>query len=127
MIYVITEGEYSDYHICAVATTPKRAEELRRMYSNHCYQAEIEEFKENIPNDSFYHPNPIYYWEFSFDRKGNKKYSRQYWDENNLSLSCHGFGTDTIIIRDIVANDEEHAFKIACDARAKYLAEQYSL
>lgn len=120
MIYVITSGEYSDYHICAVATTESRAEELRKMYSNNYSQAEIEEYEENVPSDSWYHPVSIQYWEFLFDEKGNKRYVRQYWDEPNLPLKI--YGTSQIRINNIIADDESHAFKIACDKRAEYLA-----
>ena len=123
MIYVITSGEYSDYHICAVATTELRAEELRKMYSNNYSQAEIEAYDENVPSDSWYHPVSTQYWEFLFDKKGNKQYARQYWDESNLPLKI--YGTSEIRVSNIIADDESHAFKIACDKRAKYLASQF--
>lgn len=44
-VYVITCGEYSDYHICAVCSTRERAEELRPLYSDRYDIAEIEEFE----------------------------------------------------------------------------------
>ena len=31
-VYVITSGEYSDYHICAVTLDPKRAEKMKKFY-----------------------------------------------------------------------------------------------
>jgi len=119
MIYVITSGEYSDYHICAVATTESRAEELRKMYSNNYFQAEIEAYDENVPSNS-YDPVSAQYWEFLFDEKGNKQYVRQYWDASNLPLKI--YGTSQIRISNIIADNESRAFKIACDERAKYLA-----
>lgn len=46
-IYVITKGEYSDYHICAATTEKERAEFLRDMASTiktDGQEAKIEEF-----------------------------------------------------------------------------------
>lgn len=46
-IYVITKGEYSDYHICAATTDKDRAEFLRKMASTtgiYGKEARIEEY-----------------------------------------------------------------------------------
>jgi len=46
-VYVITKGYYSDYHICAVTAEKKRAEELKKMYTDDYDAAKIEEYKLN--------------------------------------------------------------------------------
>ena len=32
-VYVITKGQYSDYHICAVTMDKDRAERMRKLYN----------------------------------------------------------------------------------------------
>lgn len=44
-IYVITKGAYSDYHICAVATDKKKAEILRKAFSDDWNEAQIETYE----------------------------------------------------------------------------------
>lgn len=43
-VYVITKGEYSDYHICAVATNQAKARMLAEFYSDKYDAAEVEEY-----------------------------------------------------------------------------------
>jgi hypothetical protein len=50
-VYVITRGEYSDYHICAVALDRQRAERLKVIYTGGWDQAEIEEFDTESDKD----------------------------------------------------------------------------
>ena len=49
-IYVITKGEYSDHHICAVSEDERKAEMLRRFYSGdgRYEEATIEEYDTNL-------------------------------------------------------------------------------
>ena len=44
IVYVITKGCYSDYHICAVTLSKARAENLKKWFSDDFNNAEIEEF-----------------------------------------------------------------------------------
>jgi len=51
IIYVITEGAYSEYHICAVTDDAGKAERLRQLFSRVGCQAEIETFDtEEVPD-----------------------------------------------------------------------------
>lgn len=43
-VYVITEGNYSDYHICTVTTNKERAEKLVKIFSDNWDDAKIEEY-----------------------------------------------------------------------------------
>lgn len=43
-IYVITQGIYSDYHICGVATTKEKAEMMQKFFSTDYDKAEIETY-----------------------------------------------------------------------------------
>lgn len=44
-VYVITCGEYSDYHICSVTLDKEQAELLKVRYSDECDEAYIEEYE----------------------------------------------------------------------------------
>ena len=132
MIYVITKGDYSSYHICAVATTYENAEHLRKMYCDSYQDAEIEEFIPDVPpDDSFYNPSPTGYWRINFKTNGELDGQPEfYFDKPNLEIeiSQARFSFDsTLTVHNIKAEHPAEAFKIACDARAKYLAEQLGL
>ena len=130
MIYVITKGEYSDYHICAVANTPERAEELRKMYCDIRNDANIEEFEENVPSEEWYILTPTEYYEIEFNKKGEIIDIRTYYDEpnQNIKFSYSVYEKyNRVTIFNITAADEAHARKIAIDYRAKKLAEEYGL
>lgn len=43
-VYVITKGEYSDYHICCVCLDRETAERRKKLFSDNYDEAEIEEF-----------------------------------------------------------------------------------
>lgn len=129
MIYVITYGRYSDYHICAVATSKKRAEELQRFYSDKYDEARIEEFMENAPNIENSIREHYYQVCFRADGELNRDYFKEYWDRLNLPLqfkfSLHY--DNHLTIMNISAENEEAAIKIARERRAQYLIEKYHL
>ena len=128
MIYVITKGSYSDYHICAVATNKEKAEELRRMYSSKYEDAEIEEFEENVPSYELFNSNPHSYWKVMFQQDGRLQSTPEhYFDEPNLSMAVKPYFNNSIVVYDINASDAATALKIAQDERAKYLAEKFGL
>lgn len=128
MIYVITKGSYSDYHICAVATNKERAEELKKMYSNRYDDAEIEEFEENVPRYEIFNSNPQSYWKVMFQQDGRLESSPlHYFDESNLPVTVNSYFNNSIVVYDINASDAATALKIAQDERAKYLAEKFGL
>ena len=132
MIYVITKGEYSDYHICAVATTYENAERLRKMYCDSYQDAEIEEFTPDVPSDTFYNLSPTGYWRINFKTNGELDGQPEfYFDKPNLEIEISRarlFSFDsTLTVHNIKAEHPTEAFKIACDVRAKYLAEQLGL
>lgn len=148
--YVITCGEYSDYHICAVCSTRERAEELRPLYSNRYDIAEIEEYEmDKAPNDAD-RRIPVYMVKISrwveqgvvtdsksqssesvnlisVDRECDRdKYTlpgfMNYWPKSGDRKS--GSLVFKVYIRTDVAENEEKALKIARDRFAKALAEQ---
>ncbi|MBR0417913.1 MAG: hypothetical protein IJI66_01945 [Erysipelotrichaceae bacterium] len=43
--YIITNGEYSDYHICGVTLDKEKAEMMKRFYSEFKYRENMRETK----------------------------------------------------------------------------------
>ena len=125
-IYVITKGEYSDYHICAVATDLERAETLKRYYSECWEDAEIEEYDTDNPVIDT-EPRPVFSINISRDgkvqQKGNQAWTYDSNFENRFHL--HEYMTHSYLDFDctVVAEDWEHAVKIAADRRNQMIAE----
>lgn len=44
-VYIITEGDYSDYHICAVTLEKKQAEQLKKYFASDYSEPRIEEYE----------------------------------------------------------------------------------
>ncbi len=123
-IYVITQGEYSDYHICAVTDDPVSAENLRKLYSTHYVPAEIEEYDtESMPQA------PKSYWRVIADIEGKVSSVKElyYADDgedleiNQVDLLAHSFFVN------VHAKDAEHAKKIAFDKIAQFKDENLAL
>ncbi len=135
-IYVITQGSYSDYHVCGVTTDPIRAEELRKFYTDRWDEAMIEEFIDGAPEaGELSNLKPIWLVTYYADLKDGfwKCKLAHYTNENKPN------GYDMIDpkyitnIGDLVfdayvnAPDEQHALKIAQDQYAKMKAERMGL
>ena len=124
-IYVITKGEYSDYHICAVATDRGEAERLAKIYSDKWDDASVEEYDTeatvNLLGGRF--PFSVYFYDrrdpHVFDEKENNDFKPgvSVFDQNR-----HPSGA-RMAVR-IYAPDDLTALKSAIDKRAQYLAEK---
>lgn len=124
-IYVITEGDYSDYHICAVTEDKEKAYHLKELFSGRYSYAEIEEWDTE---------------EFSFIKKDEKLYEvtkiNEKLDVCQLSIELNDLRDERVTNVDIfakggkglmtrvLAKDEAHALKIAADRFAKHEAEK---
>ena len=117
-IYVITKGEYSDYHICAVTDDPNKAEILREQYTDRWDVAEIEEWDTDEPaikGDSKY-----YTVDFNCKGEAIRAYESSPYSSKNIGA------IDKWNV-ELYAKDEETAIKIAAERRAKYLAENQGI
>ena len=139
-VYVITQGCYSDYHICAVAIDRKKAERIAKLYSSGQYSlAEIEEFdtddvgfdKYDLDNERFvrYGVNlkkgrePEVYEEY-FKASDIMKHKT----EGNFAYSyVDDMPNTNVYYAHVVTDTKEKAIKIAQDMYAKALAEYYEL
>ena len=130
-VYVITKGSYSDYHICAVATDKKKAEKLKKIFTNYD-EAHIETYD----TDAF-----ITEIERGYKLYICKKYNDEYIDIDEITdfdyvstldfnvkkckrHSIHDDKKYIIYIIYVWAKDENHAQKIAADKIAEYRAKK---
>lgn len=125
-VYVITKGAYSCYHICAVATDKKKAEILRKAFSNSSDKATIETYE----TDQF----------MTEIESGLKLYSCSMRKDNDTFISTYNLDLEYVCPKDfkvreykkgfmapgyevyVWAKDEDYARKIAADKIAEYKA-----
>lgn len=134
MIYVITYGSYSDYHICAATTNKDRAEQLKLIFSDQYEPAQIEEFEDgkilDVNEENVVYPwlvilrknymqgsqiNVVRVTQYAYEQRDNKPFVTQTLrtnNDNNFSLRV-----------DVLADDKDHAIKIAYDKFAEWMAE----
>ena len=121
-VYVITKGEYSDYHICAVATDYEKACILQKKFSAKYEPAEIEEFDTEDFNDIF--AKKILY-SVQFDSNGNVKsvYEKgiDYFDQKDNPVLVYN-GKEVSV--NVFAFNKESAIKIAAEKRAMELSKR---
>lgn len=129
-VYVVTFGEYSDYHICGVAVDRERAELLKRYYSYTWREAEIEEYDTEEP---VINVKPRKVFEIQVKNDGRvRQEGKQAWtyDENWEDIyRFYEFKNQRYLdfTATVVAEDLSHAVKKVTDMRAKMLAEKYGL
>ena len=116
-VYVITKGEYSDYHICAVTLDEKNAETIRKFFSgdDEDERAEIESYETDIYTPIIEDKSFFRIW---FEKNGEILVEKQ---EEIFTDSLNKFMKwgHTIFI-DIFAYNDEQAKKIALDKYAEY-------
>lgn len=124
-VYVITKGEYSSYHICAVTTDKNKAKMLKKKFSNeHWGKANIEEFETDSEEEVLKYEN-VYSCHY-LEEKSEIKVSASdfdYYRPEDLIVSKYRDGLYTYVL----ANTLEDALKIASDKFAKYRAEKMGL
>lgn len=126
-VYVITRGEYSDYHICGVTLEKEKAKQVAEMMHKNSdmyvyREIYIEEYETDM-FDAFLRGGKA--WHVWYKHSGElhaKLYSDSYVDyvdynevtENHYSKRYEVY---------VVAKDEEHAKKIGKDLIMQYIAE----
>ena len=124
-IYVVTQGIYSDYHICGVATDYETAEKIRKHTSGRYDESRIEEYDTDTWSDivrigGLYHVNK--YGEHLQACRENYDVEALY--NNRNVVMDYGYGSKGV---NVIARDEDHAKKIAADLFAKYEAEKHGI
>lgn len=122
-LYAITNGEYSDYHIVTLTDDRETAEQLVAKYSREGYGNEwrLEEYENATINDvrecykvSFNRANEIIKVEQVID-------ADYYQRALNKEVDPKGYGNVTNVY--VLANDIQHACKIASDELFRYNCE----
>lgn len=121
-IYVITKGEYSSYHIVAVATDPEKADQLAEFYSDRNDPAYVEEYDpEEVPDLTEGKKT----FTIGFARSGEVNHiyeDPESWNDKGIRVYESG-----AIRMHVQANTQEDAIKIGAERRAKFLAETMGL
>lgn len=124
-IYVITAGEYSDYHICAASLDKEQAEYLRKIYSDGWDDAQIEEFDTD--------QNPVIsalrkFYRVEVNADGTIYEAKECYVpaetpfRDTFTLSSYPIYGEYGLTAQLEAKDLEHAKKIALDKRAELSA-----
>lgn len=126
-IYVITEGDYSDYHIVGVTLDRKKAEAYCKLARGNYYVPDVEEYKTDL-FDGIESRKP-YSVKLSKDGLVEvKELDSGYSYESAMEHNAHriGYFTDDNWIVNVLAEDEAHARKIGIDyiMQAKYMEQE---
>ena len=123
-VYVITQGEYSDYHICGVAVDAECAEKIRKYFDDEWDPANIEEYD----TDDYVEGNVRERYIIIIDKRGNvEKHSTGDVAPFKTGEDRFWWGVNRAFCAEIWAKDQDHALKIAFDKRAKLLAEELGI
>ena len=129
IVYVITKGCYSDYHICEVTTDKNKAEKLVRLYSDSYDNAKIEEYDTEEQHEELDRLIPVYC--VRIESNGQFRVSIHNWHDSAKPFQPEFYFPDKsdplMFIAKLTAKDEKYAAKIACDHRAKMIALAYGL
>ena len=121
--YIITKGEYSDYHICAVTLDKDKAEQLKKLFTDEWNDAYIEKFEvdEHFPID---YP---YFVVDKYDDRIEIKETDYFEYDYGVVRGFRNMDKEIYYSVCVKAKDKEHAKKIALDKIAKYKAEQMGI
>lgn len=122
-IYVITAGEYSDYHICGVTTDKEKAEKIRKLFSSSSYNSQVETYEDGVFDD--YTERGYIPFEVCLNESG--AVTRIEMAEELVGIYPSFNDYDHSYHVHCFAKDYGHAEKVAHDMLAKYKAEQAGL
>ena len=112
MIYVLTSGEYSDYHIVMATTDRVKAEYFHKLYE----ESNIEEY-----DDSKIQMLPIYNVLYYKEDGSIKAFDTEYFQDVELNKI---YKTKVMYEVYVQAKDKDTAIKIFFDLYTEYKAQQ---
>ena len=116
-VYLVTEGCYSDYHICGAFSTEAKAKEAAALLT----EGDIEELEIDPVSP---HPPGLTFWFVEMQRDGAVSHARQ----QSVSLTDKTIENDAPLSTgeswrlNMWAKDKGHAVKIANERRIQMLA-----
>lgn len=120
-VYVILKGEYSDRHICAVATDERIAKLLEQRFTDDYFNAYIEEFETDIFVDIVDKGYKAYYCRETSEGIIADKSELSDFLESRGEILKTSTGAH---YAEILARDAAHARKIFTDKLAEYKARE---
>lgn len=113
-IYIVTQGEYSDYGIVACFST----RELADILVSKLEDTRVEEFEVD-PVDPRKTGTPYIVW---MDKSGNSKHSHGNYNLVDCLQGRYYFNAHNDLVYHVLAKDEIHAVKIVNEKRIQILA-----
>lgn len=110
-VYLVTAGEYSDYHLCSVHSSIEKAESAKKLFDS---ENDIEEFEIDVLPD---HPEGHFPYCVFMDEEGDSssvvRQSAEYFKPESGRPTTDG----KTVAFSMWAKDETHAIKIANEQR----------
>jgi len=120
-VYVITQGSYSDYHICAIFSDKKKAEEMVDFFNDEYEQATIEEWPIDVAPSRNRKKFSVFMRKNGDVEKINED---KLYDVTNFKNEVIEWWNKEGWIFQVWARDRGHAVKIAGDWRRKLLLKE---
>ena len=123
-VYVVTEGDYSDYHIIGVTTDRKKAKQYCELTKGRWYEPQIELYETDsfTPDITAYkvYDVGVYANGNVFTKEIDKPDGYDYEMAMMHDVSYSRYGDPFRYKVTLMAIDKEHAEKIGCDYIAEY-------
>lgn len=116
-IYVVTQGDYSDYHICGVYSTEENATRAAELFSRANQACDVEEYELDILSDC---PNGMLPYIVLMEQNGNAAADRI--SAAQVPREWKPFGDGLRVCFEMYACSETHAIKIANERRLQLIA-----
>lgn len=122
-VYVVTDGEYSDYHICGIYSTKELAECSKELHrADNIEQYKLDDFNKcpegMVPWSVRIGANGETQWD---GESGVERESLTYFNFDDLGAWAP-YGDGLAVCFHMFARDEAHAIKIANERRAQLIA-----
>lgn len=138
ILYAITSGEYSDYGICALTSDYERAKVLAKYYTRNGNETQIEKYIDGDPEspetNELQNLRPVWTVRGYAEKQKHEIVWKAWLNRYELKTfenKCKCFTPmkpgSNVFDGLIMAEDEEHALKIAQDQYAKTKAERLGL
>ena len=118
-VYVVTKGEYSDYHICAVALEKSKAEAICKLLGDQWGEPRIEEYDTDVV-EPLLHGNKMYDVELT-EKGAASAYEMSdptYYLDSVNKVVKNRIKSEYYV--KVFARDEAHALKVGIEKIHKY-------
>lgn len=114
-VYLVTAGEYSDYHVCAVCSTEQKAQEAVMLFEESEYfDLEVDKLPE--------HPPGLIAYSVTMDEKGDCQEQPRIQNSDSFEETCWKSYEEGMFVFLVWAKDAQHAVKIANEKRTQKIA-----